>query len=309
VARAGGGPLTRISNFMAIGCGGMLGLVVLLALFVTLAGGASSTSSPPKHAATQENGKAEHLRYDAVATVKDVVDGDTLRIVPSIDGDDEVRLIGVDTPETRDLDAGEQPYGEQAFHFTKSVLDGKKVGLEFDVERKDQHGRLLAYVYPMGDGMFNEILLRKGYAQVYIVQPNDEHQGKFAGEQEIAKEDDLGIWGLPNDQRCELANHGNGIGKGSPACKVMLHPAPKHEFKRKHKHTPGASSGTSVGPDLDCSDLTYRQAQAEIAADPSDPFDLDVDGDGVACEGLRGGRGVGSAVPTASASASVSPNP
>jgi micrococcal nuclease len=312
VARAGGGPLTRILNIMAIGCGGMLGLVVLLALFVTLAGGASSTSSPPKHAVTQENGKAEHLRYDAVATVKDVVDGDTLRIVPAIEGVDEMRLIGVDTPDTGDVKVGDQPYGQRASRFTRSVLEGKKVGLEFDVERKDQHERLLAYVYPMGDGMFNEILLRKGYAQVETVQPNDEHQDKFAGEQEKAKEDDLGIWGLPNDQQCKLANHGNGIGKGSPACKVRLHPAPKHEFKRKHKHPPAVSSGTSVGPDLDCSDLTFRQAQAEIAADPSDPFDLDVDGDGVACEGLRG-RGTASASATASAassaSASASPSP
>ena|SRR5215211_7829922 len=150
-------------------------------------------------------------------------------------------------------------------------------GVKFDVERKDPDGRLLAYLYPMGEGMFNEVLLRKGYAQVYAVKPNDEHRDDCEAAQNKAKEGDLGIWGLPEDRRCELANHGNGIGKGSPACKTRLNPAPKH------KHPPATPSGTSVGPDLDCSDLTYKKAQAEMSADPSDPFDLDADGNGVAC--------------------------
>ena len=305
--------MTRMLNFVALVCGAMLGLVVLFGLFETVAVRGGDASSSPKHAAKQANSKAEHRGYDAVATAKDVVDGDTVRIDPAIDRADEVRLIGVDTPETGDVNVGDQPYGQRASRFTRSVLEGKKVGLEFDVERKDQHGRLLAYVYPMGDGMFNEVLLRKGYAQVDAVQPNDEHQGKFAWEQEKAKEGDLGIWGLPEDQRCELANHGNGIGNGSPACKARPEPPPKHEVKSKHEHAPAAHSGTSVGPDLDCSDLTYRQAQAEMAADPSDPFDLDADGDGVACDSIIDNEADGSAAATASAASSAptsaSPNP
>jgi hypothetical protein len=50
-----------------------------------------------------------------------------------------------------------------------------------------------------------------------------------------------------------------------------------------------------------------------MAADPSDPFNLDADGDGVACEGLKGGGGAASAAARASAAssapASASPNP
>lgn len=301
----------RTLNFVALICGGVLGLVVLFGVFETLAGG-SQTYSLPKHAGQQDKGEAEHRKYDAVTTVKGVADGDTIRIAPAIEGANEVRLIGVDAPEAGNSDAGDQPYSEQATRFTRSVLDGKKVGLVFEAERKDRYGRLLAYVYPLGEGMFNEVLLRKGYAQLYMVEPNDKYRATFASEQKKAKEGGLGIWRLPERQRCELANHGNGIGEGSPACKVRLHPAPKHEPKAKHKHARAASSRTSVGPDLDCSDLTYKQAQAEMAADPSDPFNLDVDGDGVACEGLRGG-GAASASATAatasSASASASPNP
>jgi micrococcal nuclease len=303
----------RILNFVAIACGGMLGLVILFGLFEIVAGGGSNAGSPPKQVAKQEDSKAEDRTYDDVATVKDVVEGDTIRIVPALDGADEVRLIGVDTPEASEAKTGDQPYGERVSRFTESALDGKKVGLVFDAERKDRHGRLLAYVYPMGDGMFNEDLLRKGYAQIYNVGPDDAHRRELVGEQRQAKVRGLGIWGLPEDRRCELANHGNGIGEGSPACKARLDPAPRRDSKPEHEHEAAAHSRTSVGPDLDCPDLTYKQAQAEMAADPSDPFNLDADGDGVACEGLKGGGGAASAAARASAAssapASASPNP
>jgi micrococcal nuclease len=296
-------PLTRALNLMVIACGILLGLVFLFVLFETVAGG-SNTSPPPKHAAKQEEGKAEHRGYEAVAKVKDVVDGDTIRIVPAIDGANEVRLIGADTPDAKGARIGGQPYSERASRFTESALDGKKVGLDFDAEKKDPHGRLLAYVYPIGDGMFNEILLRKGYAQVHTVKPNDEHLDDFEAAQKKAKKDGLGIWGLPEDQRCKLANHGNGIGKGSPACRTTFDPTPNHEAKPARKHPPATSNGSSVGPDIDCQDLTHRQAQAEMAADSSDPFNLDADGDGVACNSLIDREATGSAAATASAASS-----
>ena len=44
------------------------------------------------------------------ATVTRVVDGDTIEISPALDGNEEVRLIGVDTPETVDPNTGVQPY-------------------------------------------------------------------------------------------------------------------------------------------------------------------------------------------------------
>jgi endonuclease YncB( thermonuclease family) len=299
-------------NLAALVCGGVLGIVALFSLYEAMAGGGTDTVSPPKHTGGQENSVPEHRRYDAASTVKGVLGGDTIRIDPALDGADVVRLNGVDAPDAGKRGAGGQPYGRRASRFAESVLDGRKVGLEFDVKRKDRYGRLLAYVHPQGDGMFNEVLLRKGYAQVYILQPNDEHRREFAGVQDKAREGGLGIWGLPTREQCKLANHGNGIGEGLPVCKALLPPPPKHDSEPEHEHAPAAPNGTFVGPDLDCPDLTYKQAQAEIAADSSDPFDLDQDGDGVACEGLRGGGGA-SAAATASAASSVpaiaSPNP
>jgi endonuclease YncB( thermonuclease family) len=73
-----------------------------------------------------------------------------------------VRLIGVDTPETSHPTYGEQPYGQQAKEFTTSRLEGERVALEFDVERVDPYGRLLAYVWLSDGSMFNETLSERG---------------------------------------------------------------------------------------------------------------------------------------------------
>ncbi len=238
---------------------------------------------------TTAKAKKERGRYDAVATVAEVVDGDTVKVDPAVAGEDEVRLIGVDTPETKDPDEEVEPYGKEASNFTESVLEDEKVELEFDNEREDKYGRLLAYVYPMGEGMFNEDLLEQGYAQLYTVSPNTKYEDRFEAAQKEAKDADLGIWGLAKEQQCKLANHGNGIGKGSPEC------------EKKKEVAPAASPG------MDCADFaTQAEAQAALAADPSDPNHLDADGDGVACE-VSGTTATVTA--TATATANPSPNP
>jgi endonuclease YncB( thermonuclease family) len=65
-----------------------------------------------------------------VVTVSRVVDGDTVEVAPAVEGLTEVRLIGVDTPETSHPTYGEQPYGQQAKEFTISRLQGEQVALK-----------------------------------------------------------------------------------------------------------------------------------------------------------------------------------
>ena len=50
---------------------------------------------------------------EAEVTVVRATDGDTVKITPEIEGEDRVRLIGVDTWET-DPERGPEPYGEEA---------------------------------------------------------------------------------------------------------------------------------------------------------------------------------------------------
>ena len=110
-----------------------------------------------------------HSDHNATVTVTRVVDGDTIDISPSVKGRSRVRLIGMDTPEVY---FGTQPYGPEASAFAKRELDGQEVELELDVQKIDPYGRLLAYVYLPDGSMFNETLLREGYAQVATFPPN-----------------------------------------------------------------------------------------------------------------------------------------
>ena len=78
--------------------------------------------------------------------VVDVVDGDTIEVL--IDGTEEdVRYIGVDTPESVKPGAPVECFGPEASAFNERLVDGERVGLVFDAERRDDYGRLLAYVY------------------------------------------------------------------------------------------------------------------------------------------------------------------
>jgi hypothetical protein len=158
---------------------------------------------------------------------------------------------------------------DEASAFTKQQLEGERVTLIFDQEKTDQYGRALAYVRISGQSeTFNETLLKQGYAQLYVVPPNDRFEARFSQAQDQARQAQRGIWGLPKAQQCELADRGNAIGEGSPGCQgAVPMPAP------------------DPGVDKDCTDFrSQAEAQAELERDPSDPNNLDADGDGVACE-------------------------
>jgi micrococcal nuclease len=128
-----------------------------------------------------------------VVTVSRVVDGDTVEVTPAVDGLTEVRLIGVDTPETSHPTYGEQPYGQEAKEFTASRLQEDWVTLEFDVERVEPYGRLLAYVRVAESRMFNEVLLKEGYAQVATFPSNVKYAERFLEAQRKAREKNRGL--------------------------------------------------------------------------------------------------------------------
>ena len=132
-----------------------------------------------------------------------VIDGDTI----ALENRERVRLIGIDTPEARESRKLERDVsrtktsreaiiemGKAATKFTKSLAEGKRVRLEFDVERTDRYGRLLAYVYLPNGKMLNAELLKAGYAQVYTFQPNIKHVDSFLELQRKARETKTGFW-------------------------------------------------------------------------------------------------------------------
>jgi len=131
------------------------------------------------------------------ATVIKVVDGDTFDARFADGSVERVRLILIDTPETKHPRIGEQPFGKEASDFTAKLLTGKKVELELDVQERDQYGRILAYAY-VGGKMVNKLLLEKGLARVAVFPPNTKYVDEFRKIQDEARKKGIGIWSIEN---------------------------------------------------------------------------------------------------------------
>jgi micrococcal nuclease len=184
---------------------------VTISLLAGCSGSEKETESTPS-SNTSANQGIDESRYDATATVTQVVEGDTVDISPAVQGITRVRFIGVDAPETEDPICGKQPYGDEASTYTKSRLENQEVGLEFDVQKTDRYDRLLAYVYPTDEEMFNETLLKEGYAQLATFRPNVRYDERLQSAQEEARAAGRGLWGLSAEELAAQTDRANGIG-------------------------------------------------------------------------------------------------
>ncbi len=137
-----------------------------------------------------------------------VYDGDTFRCRLRSGEEVKVRLIGVDTPESRPnkkalRDARREgvslelilKLGRKATEFTRSLIPpGTVVYLETDVQIHDRYGRLLAYVYLPDGRMLNEVLLEEGYAKMMTIPPNVKYVERFRKAQRKAMKEGRGLW-------------------------------------------------------------------------------------------------------------------
>jgi micrococcal nuclease len=129
----------------------------------------------------------------ATAYVTRVVDGDTIEV--RLDGrEEDVRYIGVDTPETVKPDTPVQCFGPQASRFNHTLVEQRRVRLVFGVERRDVYGRLLAYVY-LGERFVNAELVRRGLARTLTIPPNDRFAARLKRLELAAARAGRGLWG------------------------------------------------------------------------------------------------------------------
>jgi len=141
-------------------------------------------------------------------TVVRVYDGDTFKCKLENGEEVKVRLIGIDTPESRrnrkayrDAEKSGKSVedivrlGKMASEFTKKLIPpGTLVYLETDVQLHDRYGRLLAYVYLPDGRMLNEVLVEEGYATVYTFPPNVKYAERFVKLQRKAMKERRGLW-------------------------------------------------------------------------------------------------------------------
>jgi len=133
-----------------------------------------------------------------------VVDGDTI-VVEKIG---KIRLIGVDTPETKHPRKPVEYFGKEASNFTKRMVEGKRVRIEYDWQRKDKYNRVLAYVYVMANDvkdmpefknrasielMVNAELIKQGYGHAYTKFPF-KYLEQFRKYEKEARENKRGLW-------------------------------------------------------------------------------------------------------------------
>ena len=183
------------------------------------------------------------------AVVNRIVDGDTIHV--TFHGQDlDVRLIGIDTPETVDPSQPVQCFGEQASRLTHRSLTGRTVRLEFDVERHDRYGRTLAYVWLDGH-LFNRRLVAGGYAVVDTYPPNVRY--------------------VESSRRRRRLRSVRTVDCGTPVRSQQPH--------RCDPAYPGVCI-PSPPPDLDCADISYRHFRV-LAPDPQN---FDGDHNGIGCE-------------------------
>jgi micrococcal nuclease len=159
-------------------------ILLCIAVLATACGTAAAPSPTTTTSALHAN-----------ATMLHIVDGDTIDV--SIGGRRErVRLIGIDTPETKKPNTPIQCFGPEASAYTKSLLPvDAPLHLERDVVGRDDFGRMLAYVYVAADGMFvNMQIIRQGYARPLTIAPNVAHADEFAEAARIAEADNIGLW-------------------------------------------------------------------------------------------------------------------
>lgn len=203
------------------------------------------------------------------AKVARVIDGDTI----VLDSGQKVRLILVDTPETKHPKKGVEFYGREASAYTKKALEGKTVYLQKDVSEVDRYGRLLRYVWTarpssnnpsnaeVKDKCFNAALLLGGYAKLSTFPPDVKYVDLFRSLERQARNNNAGLWA------------GGAAPAPAPAPKPTPKPAPaprgpvgqghiKGNRKSHIYHLPGGASYNKISP----KNIVYFETEAQAQA-------------------------------------------
>jgi micrococcal nuclease len=133
------------------------------------------------------------------AEVLKVVDGDTIDIRDDNRGRLRIRILGIDTPETKKPGYTVGCWGPQATQFAKDTLIGQRVAVINDPtqDRTDRFGRTLAYLVK-GDGWdYSVEAARAGTARSYIYDTPVQKYTEISAAEQEARSADRGLWGTP----------------------------------------------------------------------------------------------------------------
>ncbi len=215
-------------------------------------------------------------RGGAYYRVVEVVDGDTIKIAK--DGRTEtLRLIGLDTPETKDPRRPVQCFGQEASARAKKLLSGKTVRITQDPtqDTRDKYGRMLVYVWIEDGTLYNYRMILDGYAHEYTYDVPYQQQARFRAAEEQARQAGRGFW---SPKTC-----------AGDTKQPAEDGADAESAKPPRQQAPPASGDDGV--DKDCSDFDTRQEaqsyfESQGGSATNDVDTLDGNSDGEACESL-----------------------
>ncbi len=203
--------------------------------------------------------------------VTSVVDGDTFKVKLGTKIE-TIRIIGIDTPETKDPRKPVQCYGKEASKKLTTLLRGKTVTLEKNpAEERDKYGRLLRYVSlkgkDIGAGMISD-----GYAFSYKIFPHPRLEAYNTLEQK-ARDANKGLWGSICQYKGAAASSAKSQPKATssaassaPAASSCVIKGNISSTKEKIYHLPGCGSYNATQIDVSAGERWFCSEQEAVAA-------------------------------------------
>lgn len=173
-------------------------LIMILILFFS-----NVTLVSAKKKSTRSNEKIQ-------VTLEKCVDGDTARFMykkSSI----KARFLAIDTPESVHPTKKVEPFGKEASKYTCDMLsNAKKIVLEYDInsDKTDKYDRHLVWVF-VDDVLLQEELVSNGYAKIKYVYGDYKYLDELKKEEQIAKENRIGVWSLDDESSPSNTNASN----------------------------------------------------------------------------------------------------
>jgi micrococcal nuclease len=126
-------------------------------------------------------------------TVVDITDGDTLRLRDGTGAVENVRLVGIDTPEVY---PEYECFGDEAeAELLRLAPVGSTVLVVADLDPFDDYDRLLLYLWNDDGTFINLALVEGGFAEAIRVAPNDLYFDELRAAEDAAARGALGMWG------------------------------------------------------------------------------------------------------------------
>ncbi len=124
-----------------------------------------------------------------------VDDGDSIKVRFKNGAERKVRLLGIDAPEINDSKEENRFWAQMAKRFVSFYLYRREVRLSYEAEIEDKYGRVLAYIQDKEHGLFNEFMIREGFAFVFSNSSiKKEYMRRFRKAEDEAKKKGNGLW-------------------------------------------------------------------------------------------------------------------